>query len=159
MPPPARDSYIREKLNAAVDTLATSAAPIQRRLQSAGISALGSLVPTDFSEPEERELFDRIAITKQRAPGPGHIPASTAAMSDEIAEDVAQDTSWTCAASLCAVPAGVRPELKKSPGTRVRPLPGASGKGASIPDGKPEDCSSTANGRNCNESCTSLWVL
>jgi hypothetical protein len=73
--------------------LATSAEPIQRRLQSAAVSALTRLVPTDFSEPGERELFDRIrsAITKLNAPGPGYIRASATAMSDDVAEGVAQD--------------------------------------------------------------------
>jgi hypothetical protein len=143
MPPPARDSHIREKLYAAVDTLATSAELLQRRLQSAGTSALSQLVPTDFSELEEREPFDRIrsAITKLNPPGPGHIRASTAAC-QTTSRRAWRKTSWSCAASLCAVPAGIRPKLKKSPGARVRPRPGAPGKcGRADPWRPAEDCS------------------
>ena len=94
MPLPASDDYLREKLDAAVGCLATSAEPIQHRLQAALNSALGRLTPEDFADANERERFERIhaAVTKLNAPGDvGQVPVSTAAIADERAEEVARE--------------------------------------------------------------------
>jgi hypothetical protein len=91
---PASDDYLREKLNAAVGYLATSAEPIQHRLQAAWFDALGRLTAEDFADADERELFERIHAdaTKLNAPGDvGQVPVSTAAIADERAEQVARD--------------------------------------------------------------------
>jgi hypothetical protein len=88
----ASDAYLREKLDAAVDSLATSAEPIQHRLQAAWNGALGRLTPEDFADASERERFERIhAVCDQlNAPGDvGQVPVSTAAMADARAEHVA----------------------------------------------------------------------
>jgi len=94
MPLPASEDYLREKLDAAVDSLATSAEPIQHRLQAAWNSALGRLTAEGFADQDERELFERIHadVTKLNAPGDlGHVPVSTAAMADRRAEQVARE--------------------------------------------------------------------
>ena len=94
MPLPASDDYLREKLDAAVGCLATSAEPIQHRLQAAWNGALGRLTPEDFADASERERFERIhaAVTKLNAPGDvGQVPVSTAAIADESAEEVARE--------------------------------------------------------------------
>jgi hypothetical protein len=94
VPLPASDDYLREKLDAAVDSLATSAEPIQHRLQAAWVSALGRLTPEDFADASDRERFERIHadLTKLNAPGDvGEAPVSTAAIADERAEQVARD--------------------------------------------------------------------
>ena len=92
MPRPVSDDYLREKLDAAVDSLVTSAEPIQHRLQAAWNGALGRLTPEDFADANERERFERIhaALTKLNAPGDvRQVPVSTAAIADERAEQVA----------------------------------------------------------------------
>lgn len=93
-PPPASEDYLREKLDAGVGCLATSAEPIQHRLQAAWNGALGRLTPEDFADPDEREQFQRIRadVTKLNAPGDvGRVPVSTAAIADERAEQVARE--------------------------------------------------------------------
>jgi hypothetical protein len=94
MPLPASEDYLREKLNAAVGYLATSAEPIQHRLQAAWVGALGRLTAEDFADQDERERFERIDVdvTKLNAPGDvGQGPVSTAAMADRRAEQVARE--------------------------------------------------------------------
>jgi hypothetical protein len=91
---PASDDYVREQLNAAVDYLATSAEPIQHRLQAAWSGALGRLTSDDFADADEREQFERIhtVVTKLNAPGDvGRVLVSTAAIADERAEQVARE--------------------------------------------------------------------
>lgn len=70
-PLPASEDYLREELDAAVGCLATSAEPIQHRLQVAWNGALGRLTPEDFADADEREQFERIhtVVTKLNAPG------------------------------------------------------------------------------------------
>jgi len=88
------DRYLREKLNAAVSALATSAAPIQERLLSAWIGALGRLEPQSFGDDDERNLFERIYVATSKISASadvGQVPASTEAMSDQIAEGVASE--------------------------------------------------------------------
>jgi hypothetical protein len=94
VPAHASDDYLREKLNAAVGCLATSAEPIQHRIQAAWNGALGRLTAKDFTDADERERFERIHanVTKLNAPGDvGQVAVSTAAIADERAEKVARD--------------------------------------------------------------------
>lgn len=57
--PRMSDDYVREKLGAALDALAVSAAPIQTRLADAA-KAMVSLGADDFAGAEERALFGEI---------------------------------------------------------------------------------------------------
>jgi hypothetical protein len=91
VPGPASDHYLREKLDAAVGCLATSAEPIQHRLQAAWNSALGRLTLGDFADADERELFESIHATVTKLGDVGQVPVSTAVIADERAERVARD--------------------------------------------------------------------
>jgi hypothetical protein len=86
------DDYVREKLCAAHDCMATSAAPIQRRLENAWISALMRLEPSDFRDDEARTLFERVAAAMATVSGgaEGSVRASTVRMSDAEGEAVAR---------------------------------------------------------------------
>jgi hypothetical protein len=53
------EEYVREKLYQAVDSLATSVAPLRDRLLSAGI-ILMRLSPGDFADTEHRAAFTAI---------------------------------------------------------------------------------------------------
>jgi hypothetical protein len=88
----ASPDYIREKLCAAMSSLATTAAPLQRRLELAH-DQLHRLRPDDFTDLEERELFGRIVmvLTSVEPHGDeGSVAATTRAMSDTDAEQVAR---------------------------------------------------------------------
>jgi len=78
---------VRERLARAVDRLACSAAPIQRRLADAGL-VLAPLTAQDFVRPNDRRLFEGIlaALTEVSDPGEG----GDLAMSDERAEATAR---------------------------------------------------------------------
>lgn len=87
------ENYVREKLFTAVHTLATSALPLQQRLEGAMVGSLIRLNEDDFADAEARERFAQItaALTARDAQGDeGSIRASTAAMSDDDAEQVAR---------------------------------------------------------------------
>jgi len=89
----ASDDYIREKLDVAVDCLATSASSIQLRLANAMISALSRLNPDDFNEADERALFENIEAAMTSVDPDRSVSryeASAEAMSDESAVEVAR---------------------------------------------------------------------
>lgn len=82
---------VRERLWKAVGCLAASADPIQQRLEGAGLE-LVPLQPRNFRNDETRKEFSEImrALTSVEGSGEeGAIRVTTAAMSDEDAEQVA----------------------------------------------------------------------
>lgn len=91
MPDP--DAYIGQKLEAAIRTLATSAAPLQRRLLTAWAGALGDVPADYFSNRRERGLFEQIRsdVNKLSASEEtGSAPLTLDAMRDDDAESVAE---------------------------------------------------------------------
>jgi hypothetical protein len=71
--------YVVEKLVAAVESLAVSAAPIQQRLRNAWMDALVHLRPDDFDDPRASALFTSIrdAVTAK-----GGVVATTDSLTD-----------------------------------------------------------------------------
>lgn len=90
----ASELGVRDALDAAVRCLAVGADPLPERLRAAGTIVLDRLSPTDFSDAEDRELFDqiRIALTKL-TPRARHdaLSATVHAMSEVMAEQIASD--------------------------------------------------------------------
>lgn len=85
------ESYEREKLGAAVDALATSAKPIQKRLEYAWI-AMHTLVNHGLSNPERQRAFTAIheRLTADNSdPHAGHVPTTTARLSNDQATSIA----------------------------------------------------------------------
>ena len=90
----SEDAYSREKMAATIDVLATGTASLQQRLRDAYVSGVGRLSPDDIKvEPDAVEPLERIkvALTRLSAPQTGSVTASTAAMDDETARDLARD--------------------------------------------------------------------
>jgi hypothetical protein len=88
----ATEDYVREKLVQAVDALATSARPLQKRLFSAAI-ALSTLQAEDFVDDESRVAFGAIKemlVRQEQVAEEGHYQATIDAMNDERAEALAQ---------------------------------------------------------------------
>ena len=85
------EGYVREKLWQAVDCLATSAEPIQRRLVGAG-HYLVRLKPSHFPDDEGRVVFSAImdSLTTTGDRGRGSLEDTTSRMSDDQAQAAAQ---------------------------------------------------------------------
>lgn len=83
-------SYPYEKFSIAVSGMASSAASIQRRLESAYMS-FHPVRAEDFKDPEMRETYEEImaGLTKVKDPVKGHVPATLALMPDAEAERIA----------------------------------------------------------------------
>jgi hypothetical protein len=71
--------YVVEKLVAAVESLAVSAAPIQQRVGNAWIDALVHLRPDDFDDPRAAALFTSI---RDDVTAKGGVVATTDSMTD-----------------------------------------------------------------------------
>jgi hypothetical protein len=89
-----RERYALEKFGVAVESMATSAQSIQERLFNAYMS-FHSIQEKDFQDSEDAELYRRIHhnLTTVRD-GPeqrGYVQNTLDQMSDETAEEVAQD--------------------------------------------------------------------
>ena len=86
------ESYEREKLAYAVSALASSA-PIQKRLEHAWM-AMHTLKNHGFTNPERQaeyeSIYDRLTADKSDSHA-GHVPTTTARLSDEEAEEIARD--------------------------------------------------------------------
>jgi hypothetical protein len=84
------ESYEREKLGNAVSALVSSA-PIQKRLEHAW-TAMHTLKNHGFTNPERQAEFERIydRLTADTSDSRrGHVPTTTAGLSDEEAEEIA----------------------------------------------------------------------
>jgi len=80
------ESYEREKLGAAVSCLASSAQPIQKRLEWAWMANHGLV------KPERQQQYDEIysALTADKSnPTAGHVPTTCAGLNDHEAERIA----------------------------------------------------------------------
>lgn len=86
------ESYEREKLGNAVDALAASAAPIQKRLYYAWL-AMHSLTMHGLSNRERQNEFnaivERLSADKSDETE-GYVPATLAKLSDDEAVELAQ---------------------------------------------------------------------
>jgi hypothetical protein len=86
------EEYEREKLGAAVDALAASAAPLQKRLEYA-FTACHTLMMHGFTDPERavefKAITDRLTADKSD-PENGHVPTTCSNMTDDVAREVAQ---------------------------------------------------------------------
>ena len=71
--------YVVEKLVAAVESLAVSAAPIQQRVGNAWIDALVHLRPDDFDDPRAAALFTSI---RDDVTAKGGVVATTDSMTE-----------------------------------------------------------------------------
>lgn len=84
--------YIHEKLMIAVESMATSAAPLQDRLYSAYMS-FHTLNARDFDDPEMRAQWEDIDASLTRVkdgpPSEGYVKNTLARMPDEEAERIA----------------------------------------------------------------------
>lgn len=86
------ESYEREKLGAAVDALATSAAPIQKRLEYAWM-ACHTLIAHGFTDEERAREFASInaRLTADKSDEhAGHVTTTCSRLSDEEAAEIAQ---------------------------------------------------------------------
>lgn len=84
--------YEREKLGNAVDALAVSAAPIQKRLEYAW-EAMHTLIGHGLSDPERQAEFDEInqKLTSDKSDGhKGYLVATCEGLSDDDAREIAQ---------------------------------------------------------------------
>lgn len=86
------EDYEREKLGNAVDALAASAAPIQKRLEYA-FTAFHTLMAHGFTDSERAAEFkvitDRLTADKSDNEA-GHVPTTTARLTDDEAVEIAQ---------------------------------------------------------------------
>ena len=86
-----RHSYHREKLGGAVDTLATMAAPIQKRLEYAWLG-MHTLMSHPFGTPQLQERWDEIHgfLTADKSDSDkGYVPQTCESLSDEEASAIA----------------------------------------------------------------------
>lgn len=86
------EDYEREKLGKAVDALAASAAPIQKRLQYAW-EAMHTLIAHGFTDPERAAEFNVInnRLTSDKSDErAGYVPTTCAKLSDDDAVDIAR---------------------------------------------------------------------
>lgn len=86
------EDYEREKLGNAVDALAASAAPIQKRLEYAWF-AMHTLIAHGFTDPERQQEFkeinDRLTADRSDAHA-GHAVTTCSRLSDDDAVEIAQ---------------------------------------------------------------------
>jgi hypothetical protein len=86
------ESYEREKLGNAVNALATSAAPIQKRLEYAWL-AMHTMINHGFTDPERQaefaEINERLRPDKSD-PHAGDVPTTCARLSEDEATKIAQ---------------------------------------------------------------------
>lgn len=90
--PSYADFVPQQRLSQAVETLAVSADPIQRRLYWAGVY-LTPLRADDFADADDRQEFVAImdALTRMEAIGEeGTLQATTAALGDDEAVEIAR---------------------------------------------------------------------
>jgi hypothetical protein len=86
------EDYVREKLAAAVDALATSPAPLHERLVYAYRAGLMTLQPDDFVDAQSRAAFGAIMETltaHQPTADEGSVRATAATMGDDQASALA----------------------------------------------------------------------
>jgi hypothetical protein len=84
--------YVKHKLHEAVEALAASASPIQRRLFNAGL-ILHTSNPEDFTHPGDGQRFAAIisALNAREASGDeGTLEATTSQLTDAEAERIAE---------------------------------------------------------------------
>ena len=90
----SRERYAFEKFGVAVDGMATSAQSIQRRLFNAYMS-FHPVKESDFQDAEDAELYrrihDRLTSVKDGPESRGYVQNTLDQMSDEEAEDLAED--------------------------------------------------------------------
>jgi hypothetical protein len=85
------EDYERQKMELAVDALATSAAPIQRRLEHAW-TAFHTLIGHGFTKPEHAAEFARInelLTADQSDETAGHVATTCRKLSDDDASKIA----------------------------------------------------------------------
>jgi hypothetical protein len=86
------EDYEREKLGNAVDALAASAAPIQKRLEYA-FTSMHTMMAHGFTDPEREaefaEIIKRLTADKSDEEA-GFVPTTCAKMSDDEAVEIAQ---------------------------------------------------------------------
>lgn len=86
------EDYEREKLGAAVDSLAASAAPIQKRLEYAW-TAMHTLIAHGLSDPERAAEFaainERLTADKSDEHA-GYVATTCSKLSDDEAVEIAQ---------------------------------------------------------------------
>lgn len=86
------ESYEREKLSAAVNCLAASAAPIQKRIEYAWM-AMHTLKNHGFTNQDRasdyEEIYERLTADKSDAQA-GHVPTTCSRLSDDEAAEIAQ---------------------------------------------------------------------
>lgn len=86
------EDYEREKLGNAVDALAASAAPIQKRLEYA-FMAMHTLMMHKLTDPERQAEYDAIIekLTADKSnEDQGHVATTCARLSDDAAIEIAQ---------------------------------------------------------------------
>lgn len=83
-----KSGYTRDVLDEAVRRLAVSPAPIADRLTEAGEALTSGLEGPDFPHKEDRELFDRIALTVRAL---REQPQTNCEVSEATIEATAQD--------------------------------------------------------------------
>jgi hypothetical protein len=86
------ESYIAEKLWAAVDMLDSDRGDLRGRLTSAAVHALIRLNPDDFSDRVDRATFENLMLQLRRFEAVGHegdIAASAQLLTGDEAEQVA----------------------------------------------------------------------
>lgn len=86
------EDYEREKLGNAVDALAASAAPIQKRLEYAW-TAMHTMISHGFTDPEREAEFADInaRLTADKSDEhKGYVPTTCARLSDDEAVEIAQ---------------------------------------------------------------------
>lgn len=86
------EDYEREKLGNAVNALAASAAPIQKRLEYAW-SAMHTLIGHGLTDPERQAEFDEInqKLTADKSDqNAGYVPTTCSKLSDDDAVEIAQ---------------------------------------------------------------------
>lgn len=85
----AKSVYTRYVLDEAVRCLALSWEELAGRVTQAGGILTGGLEPSDFAEPEDRELFERIGLTVATLGNQsGDAPRLSSATVHALAEDI-----------------------------------------------------------------------
>jgi len=86
-------AYEREKLGIAVGTLASSAEPIQKRLEYAGLTLTLLSETEPLVNPERNRAFRSIyeRLTADKSVSTGRVHATTARLSDDEASAIARD--------------------------------------------------------------------
>jgi hypothetical protein len=78
----------RDVLDAAVRCLAVSGTALSERLGLAGRIVMSGLAREDFDEPEDREMFDRIARELSELPKDEGLGSASEASLEELAGDI-----------------------------------------------------------------------